>query len=153
MARLLPTEPDVTVERGDEPAVLCLDDDRTGELLAAVSSETARAVFRAVSAEPVTAADLADGLDMSIQRVRYHLDNLVEVGLIEVADTCYSEKGREMDVYAPTAEPLLVFFGPESDRAGLEAGFRGFAGAMGPSAVLLALAESLSRLLGLGSEE
>ena len=152
MSGLLPTRSDATVERRDDPAVLCLDDDRTSDVLERVSSDTAQAVIRELNEQPMTATDLADRLEMSIQRVRYHLENLSEVGLIEVIDTCYSEKGREMDVYGPASEPVLVFLGPSDDRPGLQAAFRNLASAVGPIAIVLALGETIARLFRFGDQ-
>lgn len=152
MSGLLPTRSDATVDQRDDPAVLCLDDERTSTVLERVSSETAQAVLRELNEQPMTATDLADQLEMSIQRVRYHLENLSEVGLIEVIDTCYSEKGREMDVYGPASEPILVFLGSADDRPGLQAAFKNLASAVGPIAIVLALGESIARLFQFGEQ-
>ncbi|WP_434523049.1 ArsR/SmtB family transcription factor [Halorubrum sp. AS12] len=91
-----------------------------------MSSDTSRAVFRHVTEEPQTATDLAQKLDTSVQGVTYHLDNLCDAGLIDVLDTCYSEKGREMDVYGPAEQPYLVFLGMSSDEPGLQAAIQAF---------------------------
>ncbi|WP_394741495.1 ArsR/SmtB family transcription factor [Natronococcus roseus] len=119
-------------------------------MLDALSSETSRAVFRELNEQPSTPAALADRLKMSIQRVSYHLENLTEAGLIEVADTCYSEKGREMNVYTVTGEPLVVFLGTEGDQPGLRAAFKRLSASVGPLAAVFALWETIVRYLGVG---
>lgn len=148
MSGLLPTAPDATIERSEEPQLLCLDDDRTMEIMTSLSSERSQTIFRRINEEPMSATDLAEELDTSVQAVTYHLDSLQETGLIDVLDTCYSVKGREMDVYGPRKEPYLVFLAPEDDGPGLKAAFKRFAGAVGPIGVVLALGSTLSRLLG-----
>ena len=151
MGRLLPTTPDVSIDRSGDPRLLCIDDDRTGEVLGTLSSDSSRAVFRAVTEEPMTATDVADELEMSIQSVGYHLDNLESAGIIEVLDTCYSEKGHEMKIYGPPQEPLLVFLGRADDRPGLTAAFKRLAGTIGPVAIPLAIGQAAARVFG--SEE
>ncbi|MCW8172198.1 ArsR/SmtB family transcription factor [Natrialba swarupiae] len=148
MSRLLPTTTNASTERTGDPSLLCIDDDRTSEVLAALSSETARDIFRELNERPLTAAALADRLDMSIQSVSYHLENLSETGLIDVADTCYSEKGREMDVYAVSDEPLVLFLGTEDDQPRLRVAFKNLAVAVGPVSILIAVWETLARYVG-----
>ncbi|RQG96445.1 ArsR/SmtB family transcription factor [Natrarchaeobius chitinivorans] len=148
MSRLLPTTTNASTDRADDPSLLCLDDERTSDVLAALSSETARTIFRELNERPLTAAALADRLDMSIQSVSYHLENLSETGLIDVADTCYSEKGREMDVYTVSEEPLILFLGTEDDQPGLRVAFKNLAVAVGPASILIAVWETIARFVG-----
>ncbi|WP_066414635.1 ArsR/SmtB family transcription factor [Halorubrum aethiopicum] len=147
MSSLFPTDPDASVDRSEEAELLCIDDGRTAEILASLSSERSRAVFRHVNEEPRTATDLARELDTSVQGVTYHLDNLRDAGLIDILDTCYSEKGREMDVYGPSEQPYLVFLGTSSDEPGLRAAFKRFAHAVGPVGILFAIGGALSKVL------
>ncbi|MFC4540687.1 ArsR/SmtB family transcription factor [Halosolutus amylolyticus] len=148
MTRLLPTGTDASVQRTDDPVVLCLDDDATREVFAALSSETAYEMFQLLTEEPATPATVADRLDTSIQNVHYHLENLAEADLIEVADTCYSEKGREMNVFVVSEDPTLVVLGPSDDRVHLKRAFKSLSSVIGPTAILLAVADLWSRLLG-----
>jgi len=146
MARLFPTQTDASVERSGEPAVLTLDDDTTRDAIEALSSETAYEIFRLLNETPATPARIADHLDQSLQNSHYHLRNLEAAGLIEVTDTCYSEKGREMNVYVVADDPTLLFLGTENDRPTLKRAFKSFASLLGPPSILLAVGESISRL-------
>jgi len=147
MSRLLPTQTDATVERSDSPAVLSLDDDATRDVIEALSSETAYDIFRLLNETPATPARISEQLDQSVQNVHYHLENLESAGVIEVTDTCYSEKGREMSVYVVAADPTLLFLGTEDDRPNLKRAFKSFASLLGPPSVLLAVAESISQFV------
>lgn len=113
MSGLLPSESDSSPEQNGELQTLWLDSDDAGELLSCLSSETARAVLTALHEKPATASEVADRVDTSLQNARHHLGNLEEAGLVRVADTRYSSKGREMNVYAPAEEPMVVFVGRE----------------------------------------
>lgn len=115
MSGLLPTDTDpelVDEERGLR--VVQLEDADTDRLLGSLSSETARELFTTLHDEPATASELADRVDTSLQNVRHHLANLQEADLVYVADTRYSSKGREMDVYAPSDDALVVCVGDSS---------------------------------------
>lgn len=113
MSGLLPTGTSASSEQNGEPRTLWLNSDDTGDLLSSLSSDTARAILTALHEEPQTASEVATRVDTSVQNARHHLSKLEQVGAIRVADTRYSEKGREMSVYAPSEEPLVVFVGRE----------------------------------------
>lgn len=74
---------------------------------------------------------IANRVDTSIQNAQYHLNKLRNAGLIEVIDTCYSEKGREMNVFAPADRPLVVIAGPEEETTGLRSAISRVLGAIG----------------------
>jgi DNA-binding transcriptional ArsR family regulator len=113
MSGLLPTGTSASSEQDGEPRTLWLNSDDTGELLSSLSSETSRAILTEIHDEPKTASEVASSVDTSLQNARHHLSNLEQAGAIRVADTRYSKKGREMSVYAPSEEPLVVFVGRE----------------------------------------
>jgi len=130
MADLLPSRPDTSAEEAD-PRVIGLDSEDADDLLSALSSDTAREVLATLHDEPDTPANVADRVDTSLQNVQYHLGNLEDAGLIEVVDTVYSEKGREMNRYAPADRPLVVFAGREEEGQGLESALKNLLGAVG----------------------
>jgi len=108
---LLPSRgPDTSTSQDGELQIVGVDED-VAAVLDALSSETARDILNAVYDEPGTPSELADRLDMSIQKVSYHLEKLEAEDLIAVAGTQYSEKGQAMTVYEPPEDPLVVFVG------------------------------------------
>jgi len=117
---------------GDPLRTLFLDSDDAGELISSLSSDTARSILVRLHEEPATASELADHVGTSVQNVRHHLDNLRDSGLVQVTETRYSSKGREMDVYAPAEEPLVVFVGNgDSTGEGFVDSLKRFVGAIG----------------------
>ncbi|MFC7203539.1 ArsR/SmtB family transcription factor [Haloferax namakaokahaiae] len=144
MAGLLPSAPDTSSADEPSPRVIGLDDDEATDLLAALSSQTARRVLSALHAEPTNAADLAERVETSLQNVQYHLKKLDEAGLIEVVDTVYSEKGREMKVYAPADRPLVVVAATEETRTGLASALSSLLGAVAVLGLLSALVQWLA---------
>lgn len=129
MADLLPSSPDTSAAEGADPRVIGVDSDDADDLIAALSSGTARALLAALHDEPANPAKLADAVDTTIQNAQYHLGKLEDAGMIEVIDTVYSEKGREMQVYAPSDRPLVVVAGREEQTSGLQAALSRLLGA------------------------
>jgi len=80
-------------------------------------------MFDLLYEEPQTASDIAKSLDMSVQNAKYHLDKLEEAGLIEIIDIWYSDRGREMNVYAPTSSSIIYYLPAIRTRSGLCARF------------------------------
>jgi len=76
-------------------------------------------MFDLLYEEPQTASDIAKSLDMSVQNAKYHLDKFEEAGLIEIIDIWYSDRGREMNVYAPTSSSIILFAGNSNEKRSL----------------------------------
>ena len=133
MSGLLPSESDaVAADEADDTGgtrLLWLDDDDAENLLGSLSSDTARSVLVALHEEPKTASELADHVDTSLQNVRHHLDNLTEAELVETTETRYSVKGREMKVYAPVNDSLVLCVGDTEERSSLLSSLRNYVGA------------------------
>ncbi|WP_101297675.1 ArsR/SmtB family transcription factor [Halegenticoccus soli] len=117
MSGLLPSDTDTTQSQGGDLRVLWLDDEESERLISSLSSDTARSILTALHDHPATASELAEEIDTSLQNVRHHLKNLQEAGLVRIADTRYSVKGREMNVYGPADDSLVVCVGREDDRS------------------------------------
>ncbi|PSQ19125.1 ArsR family transcriptional regulator [Halobacteriales archaeon QS_8_69_26] len=114
-----------------DPRVVGLDSEDADELMDALSAATAREVLSALHRDPANPSEVADRVDTSLQNAQYHLGNLEDAGVVEVVDTTYSEKGREMDVYAPADDSLVVFAGDEEDAGGLRNALARFLGGLG----------------------
>ncbi|MCQ4333032.1 helix-turn-helix domain-containing protein [Natronomonas sp. F2-12] len=115
---LLPSTPEISAD--SEPRVVGLDSEEADDLMAALSSGTARQVLSELHEEPAPPGELADRVDTSLQNAQYHLEKLEAAGAVEVVGTAYSEKGREMSVYGPADSPLVIFAGEEERASGLK---------------------------------
>ncbi|MDZ5811841.1 helix-turn-helix domain-containing protein [Halorubrum sp. AD140] len=130
MSRLLPSLPDATPD-DREPRVVGVDDEDADDLIAALGSETARELLTCLHDDPATKSELAAEVDTSLQNVQYHLSRLDDADLVDVVDTTYSEKGREMDVYAAADEPLVLFAGGSEESAGIKSALMRLLGGYG----------------------
>lgn len=107
MSSLFPRDTDEEWAPSEEVRVVGLDDE-CGDVFETLSNDTRRELLRALYESPRTETELAETLDTSVQNVDYHLGILEEADLVEVSSVRYSEKRREMDVYAPAVESLAI---------------------------------------------
>lgn len=127
--------------------VCWLNDDDADDLIGALAPETARTILSAVHETPRTASELAETADTSVQNVRHHVSKLTDAGLVEAVDTRYSVKGREMTVYGPPDDRVVVAVGGESERSSLLDSLGGLSGA---AAVLAGASLLVQALFGAG---
>lgn len=135
MLSIFPIRSSGTLSPPDGARVIAIEDESAGDVIAALSSLTARQILIRVYDEPCTPSDLADATDTSLQNIRYHLDNLLEADLVEVVDTWYSATGNEMQVYAPTAAALVMIAGIDTTTSEFETMLKQALGAVGILAV------------------
>ena len=118
---LLPSKPDLSADTDAGPRIVGVDSDDADALMSALTSRTARRILSVLHEEPAPPSGLADQVETSLQNVQYHLERLEDAGAVEIVGTAYSEKGREMDIYAPADEPLVIYAGREEEASGLRA--------------------------------
>jgi len=88
--------------------VLQPGDERAQKIGKAIASQSANDILHALQEMPKTAGDLASALSMPMGTVKYHLENLLDAGLVEVRETRYSVKGRQIKVYGIKDQLLIV---------------------------------------------
>lgn len=74
----------------------------------AMSSPTSSDLFNNLSIAPMSATALAEKTGLPLTTVKYHLENLLEAGLIEIEKTRWSMKGREMKIYAVKDQVVIL---------------------------------------------
>jgi DNA-binding transcriptional ArsR family regulator len=82
-------------------------DDRGREVLAALTDPKCRAILRSVPEEPVTAAHLAESVDLPLSTMYRKLDQLTEVSLMEET-TKLSARGRHPQQYDTCVEAVEI---------------------------------------------
>lgn len=89
----------VVLEQGSVPAQ---------KIAKAMASPTAGDLFNTLSDGPLTATALAERTGFPLTTVKYHLNNLLDADLIEVVDSRWSEKGREMKIYGVKDQVVVL---------------------------------------------
>lgn len=140
---LLPSKPEASQPDDAEPRVVGVDSDDAEDVISALSSETARKLLAELHEEPAPPSELSDRVDTSLQNTQYHLEKLEAAGAVSVVETAYSAKGREMEVYAPADQPLVIFAGNDEKTTGLKAALSRLLGGAGLLALGSVVVQSL----------
>ncbi len=115
----------------------------------AMSSPTSADLFNALTGNPQSATALAERTGLPLTTVKYHLENMLSAGLVEISNTRWSEKGREMKIYA--VKDQVVVFAPRKtvDVKGIVERYGTMAGviAIGCSLVI-AIPQTMNQIIG-----
>ncbi|WP_214019529.1 transcriptional regulator [Methanoculleus sp.] len=98
----------------DDVVVIQPGDERAQKIARAMASQTANAIIQAFGGGPLTSSEVARQMKIPITTASYHIENLLDAGLLEVMQTRWSEKGREVKVYG-LANQVLIIASPASD--------------------------------------
>lgn len=79
-----------------------------------LSNETSTRILKLLDRKPMSAADIADELEMRLNTLKYNLDSLLEAGLIRVRQVKWSRKGREIKVYETAGKTIILLPGKKS---------------------------------------
>lgn len=84
-------------------------DEKTQNIVRAISHKTAGVVVQILSAEgPLSLSDIADRLEISLNAAKYHIENLMKAGILEIAETRYSVKGKKVKIYTLKNQVFIV---------------------------------------------
>jgi DNA-binding transcriptional ArsR family regulator len=92
----------------DNVIILEPGDERAQKISKAMASQTASDILQLLAEGQKSLTEITDRLDIPLTTAKYHIENLLEAGLITVAETKYSVKGREIKIYAITNQLLIV---------------------------------------------
>ena len=86
------------------------------KIIQTLSNETSIRILQLLESGNMSASELAGGLDLRLNTLKYHLDALLDSGLIRVTEVRWSQKGRKIKVYEPVEQMIVLI-----PRAGLKA--------------------------------
>ncbi len=92
----------------DTVIILEPGDERAQKIAKAMASQTANDILNLLSQGQMNQSEIKERLDIPFNTVQYHIDNLLETGLIAVSDMKYSVKGREVKYYELKNQLLIV---------------------------------------------
>ncbi len=85
-----------------------LNQPQTKKLAETITSETSRKILNYLTEKDETEANLAKELNLPISTVHYHLQKLLEAGLVIVEEFHYSQKGREINHYRLANKYIII---------------------------------------------
>ena len=92
----------------DSVLILEPGDERAQKIAKAMASQTANDILNFLGEGQKSQTEITERLAIPFTTVQYHIENLLDAGLIAVAATRYSVKGREIKYYALTDQLLIV---------------------------------------------
>ncbi len=99
----------------DEKLLILPLGEESKKITQVISNDTARQIIELLADAPLSASDIAEHLQAPLTTVTYNLENLEGVGLVKVERIKYSEKGREVKIFAPVRK-LIVVVPEKTDR-------------------------------------
>ncbi len=107
--------PENEKDPGDEKLLILPLGDESKKITQVISNDTARQIIELLADAALSASDIAERLQAPLTTITYNLENLESVGLVKVERIKYSEKGREVKIYAPVRK-LIVVVPEKTDR-------------------------------------
>jgi DNA-binding transcriptional ArsR family regulator len=92
----------------DNVVLLEPGDERAQKIAKAMSSQTASDILQLLAESPQSLTGITERLTIPLTTAKYHTENLLDAGLIQVSETKYSVKGREIKIYSLTNQLLIV---------------------------------------------
>jgi DNA-binding transcriptional ArsR family regulator len=83
-------------------------DERAQKIAKAMASRTAGEILQLLKEGSHASTQIAESLKIPITTVQYHLENLVDAGVITIVEKRWSQKGREVKVYGLRDQMLIV---------------------------------------------
>jgi predicted transcriptional regulator len=95
-------------DSGREVLVLEPGDEQAQKIAKAMASQTAGDILQLLKTGPKTSTEVTETLQIPMGTAKYHIENLLEAGLIEITKTKYSVKGREVKIYGLKDQLVIV---------------------------------------------
>jgi DNA-binding Lrp family transcriptional regulator len=88
--------------------VVNLKDDKAKILAMELANDKGRQVLEKIFEGKKSSSEIAKELDMGLPTVLFHVERLLDAGLIKVIDTNLSKKFREIKYYGPSKQAILI---------------------------------------------
>ncbi|NPV51299.1 MAG: helix-turn-helix transcriptional regulator [Candidatus Methanofastidiosum sp.] len=88
--------------------VISTDDEKAKIVAMELANDNGRRIIDAFFIEPQSAGDLAKKLDLPMPTVMFHIERLMEIGIIDVVDTKLSRKFKDIKYYGPKKTAILI---------------------------------------------
>jgi DNA-binding transcriptional ArsR family regulator len=88
--------------------VISTDDEKAKIVAMELANDNGRRIIDAFFIEPQSASDLAKKLDLPMPTVMFHIERLMEIGIIDVVDTKLSRKFKDIKYYGPKKTAILI---------------------------------------------
>jgi DNA-binding transcriptional ArsR family regulator len=136
--------PDNEIESRDEKLLILPLGEESKKITQVISNDTARRIIELLADSSLSASDISQRLNAPLTTITYNLENLESVGLVKVEKIKYSEKGREVKIYAPVRK-LIVLVPEKTDRKSVADMIRRYLGVILAASLASGLIEFFTR--------
>lgn len=98
-------------ENPEEKLLILQHSEDSRKIARLLSNETSIRILKLLDRRSMSAADIADELEIRLNTLKYNLDSLLEAGLIRVRQVKWSRKGREIKVYEAVEQVIILLPG------------------------------------------
>ncbi len=134
-------------DQSDEKLLILPLGEESKKITQVISNDTARQIIELLADAPLSASDIAERLQSPLTTVTYNLENLESVGLVRIERIKYSEKGREVKIYAPVRK-LIVVVPEKTDRKSAIDILKKYLGVILAATLVSGIMEFLTRIAG-----
>jgi DNA-binding transcriptional ArsR family regulator len=99
---------DFLVKAEEHIEVISTEDQRIKIIGEELANDTGRAIFGKISQGVMSTNDIAKSLNVSLPLVNWHINRLLEVGLIKVEKIELSSKNKKMKYYGPVKTAFVI---------------------------------------------
>jgi predicted ArsR family transcriptional regulator len=95
--------------------ILFLSED-SRKLVKALSNANSVKILQLLETGNMSAGEIAEKLSLGLNTLKYNLDSLLAVGLIQVSGTKWSQRGRKIRIYEPVEKIIVLVPGYRDTR-------------------------------------
>ncbi|MDE1769619.1 MAG: winged helix-turn-helix transcriptional regulator [Thaumarchaeota archaeon] len=99
---------DFLVKAQEHIEVISTEDERIKIIGEELANDTGRAIFGKISQGVASINDLAKSLNISLPLVNWHINRLLDVGLIKIEKIELSSKNKQMKYYGPVKTAFVI---------------------------------------------
>lgn len=88
--------------------ILATDDEKIKSFGELFTNDSSREILQLLFNEELTATQIAQKTDISLQLVRYHLNKLQDLGVVKIAKVEKNSKSQDMKVYSATKFSIVI---------------------------------------------
>lgn len=97
------------VQATEELVFLDTGQEQAQKFIRAMSNPNANDILQHLKESgPLRLSDIAEHLGMSLNATKYHVENMMDAGLVEISNTRYSVKGRKVKMYRMKNQIFIV---------------------------------------------
>ena len=100
--------PDKNSKVVDHVNVFSIDDAKMKVLAKVISNKSSITILNLLFCEEMTATQIAQKTDMSLQLVKYYLDKMQQINLIHVSKIGKNSKARDMNYYKTSKMAIII---------------------------------------------